>query len=1035
MRAALIPLVLLLSACRSIPEDEAPLFGFWQRDDNLRDLTLLAIGEGFSSSELPDIAVPYDLLTGPGTGPIDLVEQGGFELDGEAMLWEVRFDADDFTRSGTISSWELHGANDRSFEATDAEGSRYTWRRIDALPAGTAGLGRFGAYQWSATGFSAGQPTRLRFGDDGTPSVWTTAPGQQSVLHTWDASYVERERRMEAPPLYERVGKDFLQANAGGSLLRREAEDATELWRLEVPGAVTDLQVVGDTATALVLVYGVLPAALGGEGTEGVMNVALIQVNADTGALLSSQWLGGSSTVPARQRLRVLDDGAVLVVRHLADESIDPDGTLGRPGHGGLVAAVMEDDGTVRWKRWLGPDADWNLVDLVEGPDGQVVVSGGVKGRFNLGDGIVDTALFFSPDSYDVLGMVVALDAQTGALRWKRSSYADDIYSGLLPLAARADGVLAVAHVLGVPLDLGGDVGTVSAGTGDGIAVALLDACGEARAARVFEECDCTYEDPQGFAQVWEAEFSPEGDLALGVWANGYYRFSGDPIGGSGTTPSDVGAVGTGAAGLVLLAGPDGPVGARVCEAPVLPEPTLEVTLVGEGTVVVGDTTCVASCDVVGQLFETLQASATPAEGYAFAGWQGACSGLPACELSLDDSVQTLKAVFEPTVITNVWPLTGPANLALVSPRLAVGGGGDVLLGARVQGELTVANTVVVSDTAGLPGIVVALREDGTLRWSARLDPPGQGGTVVSSLLGRADGSALVLTASARLVVVASDGQIHSDSALAGVTSAKALVEDDGGQLIVATETGTEVGLLGVSEDASVAWTVPVVAAGSVQLVDLVGLADGAAALLTFSGVVTVDGEAVPATNGRLLVRVDGSGSVLSTAVVPADAPRGSYGQTTGVLQRGPDGGLWLTGDTTRDGAAVPYLSYAEPINDDGALDGAVVVGALPVGSAIVGGAPMWALSSDWAMTGDLSHSATVDAVDLPHRGGTDLLVGAVAAGKVRSGESLGSAGDDFWMMTASGGDTVVGLAYLGADGDVGGVGVPAGVVLLRAEP
>jgi hypothetical protein len=98
-----------------------------------------------------------------------------------------------------------------------------------------------------------------------------------------------------------------------------------------------------------------------------------------------------------------------------------------------------------------------------------------------------------------------------------------------------------------------------------------------------------------------------------------------------------------------------------VSTAPVVSR-TLTVAVTGSGTVTGGGISCPGSCSKSYSVDTMVPLTATPANGFAFSGWGGACSGTAACNvtLSADESVS---ATF--TARTHVTPpVTPPAAAA-----------------------------------------------------------------------------------------------------------------------------------------------------------------------------------------------------------------------------------------------------------------------------------------------------------------------------------------------------------------------------------
>lgn len=1026
-------LALLAAACRSLPEASADLAGFWQLDDS-EQVVILAIGEGFAVQEEAPLALPYERYVGVDGGAPSAVQRGGFDLAGDQMVWAVAWDQLDPALSGGSYRWTLDKASRRRFVATDAAGESSTWRRIDALPESEPGLGSFGRFRWGAVA-SRDRPYLLRPTLDDGAAYYTSGNGETKGIRRLTPTGEQAYQLEGTGAVHHLIGDDHVSARAGvQTVLSRQKPDGSEVWATEgLTATAMDLAVREGEVWALFSNYGSLPEAFGLGPVPTQINYAIARFDAESGEILGAQWLGGGSAAPEHGRLLLLADGAFAVLTALQGEVEGPEGIVGRPDTDGVVVEVREADGDLRWRRWLGPDARFYPRTFALGPDGQIVIAGGLSGRLNLGNGLFDADPIIGDSFAGLVNIAFALDREDGALRWERLTEDADDY-GLVRVATREDGRMAWVQSVRVPTDIGANVGTLTPTDGDALVVGLLDACGELEHAEVFLECECTYESASGFIQPWEAEFSPSGHLLLGLYFYGYYRFGGAAPGGSGTGFGDVGTIGEGRSGIVSLDGP-GPAESATCPRPNLPVPKLVLEIEGSGEVLAGGLgECEADCELPGSLFERVELVAEPAPGWRFTGWTGACEGLDACVTYLDATVNRVGATFERTAITGAWALSGASNLAIVSPSLAVSPSGDALLGARVQGQLDVGGTTVITDTAGLPGLVVSVRPDGSVRWTYRLDPPGQGGTTPVGLLGRADGGADVLGSNGVLTRLGPTGAVVATGAVTGLVDAAALAVDDAGQLAVAGAGPRQAAFIGVSPGGSPAWTVQATTNGGVTLNDFVGLADGFVALLSWTGQLSVGDITLPGNGGYALVHLGGDGALLGAVALPAGAPTGLYAQTRGILQRGPDGGLWLLGDRTRDTAAADDSAYAEPIDPSGALRGSSLRARLIGGSSPFGAPLLRPLASDWAVFTE-TWGGEIEGFELPSRGDQDAVLGRISASAVRGAESFGSTGGDYWHATASLGDGAVGLLYFAGPATVGGLAAEGGYVLVRAEP
>jgi hypothetical protein len=93
----------------------------------------------------------------------------------------------------------------------------------------------------------------------------------------------------------------------------------------------------------------------------------------------------------------------------------------------------------------------------------------------------------------------------------------------------------------------------------------------------------------------------------------------------------------------------------------LLPE-TLTVGVSGSGTVTSSPTgiSCPGSCSAVFSYGTTVTLSASPASGYLFSGWSGACSGTGVCAITMNNAT-SVSATF--TVASVAFTLTGPMNV------------------------------------------------------------------------------------------------------------------------------------------------------------------------------------------------------------------------------------------------------------------------------------------------------------------------------------------------------------------------------------
>lgn len=146
--------------------------------------------------------------------------------------------------------------------------------------------------------------------------------------------------------------------------------------------------------------------------------------------------------------------------------------------------------------------------------------------------------------------------------------------------------------------------------------------------------------------------------------------------GGSGDVPGNAGAGGGGSGfgppGATLVSGVRAGDGlAEVTYAPVVH--TLTAAVAGQG-VVSSDPAglaCPSTCAASFPAATAVTLTAAPAPGWAFAGWTGACSGVGACVVPLDDA-REVGATFTVVPVASPQPGLTPPALAAPPPRAAV---------------------------------------------------------------------------------------------------------------------------------------------------------------------------------------------------------------------------------------------------------------------------------------------------------------------------------------------------------------------------
>jgi hypothetical protein len=146
---------------------------------------------------------------------------------------------------------------------------------------------------------------------------------------------------------------------------------------------------------------------------------------------------------------------------------------------------------------------------------------------------------------------------------------------------------------------------------------------------------------------------------------------------------------------MLLLAGclTDPP---SVSSTPSASAYTVTVTLVGSGTVSASGLTCSAgTCAVSYPGNATTVFTVTPADGWTFIGWEGACSGTTACSLSVtaDLSITAVFGVLPPTSPTGLAATT--VNWHRIDLVWGPSGSGAAIAGYRVYRDGLLAATVI----------------------------------------------------------------------------------------------------------------------------------------------------------------------------------------------------------------------------------------------------------------------------------------------------------------------------------------------------
>ena len=124
------------------------------------------------------------------------------------------------------------------------------------------------------------------------------------------------------------------------------------------------------------------------------------------------------------------------------------------------------------------------------------------------------------------------------------------------------------------------------------------------------------------------------------------------------------------------------------------PTHALTITKAGQGTVTGKVETyqtvinCGPDCSEAVPVGKTVELTAAPGPGHAFAGWSGACTGKDACIVTMD-AAKSVTATFDFVVTAN------PPRLGNISTRAQVLTGSDVMIGGFVIGG-SVPKTIVV---------------------------------------------------------------------------------------------------------------------------------------------------------------------------------------------------------------------------------------------------------------------------------------------------------------------------------------------------
>lgn len=131
----------------------------------------------------------------------------------------------------------------------------------------------------------------------------------------------------------------------------------------------------------------------------------------------------------------------------------------------------------------------------------------------------------------------------------------------------------------------------------------------------------------------------------------------------------------------------------------------LTVSVTGSGTVTGGGIHCPTECAASHAVNSTVGLTATPADGYVFTSWDGACTGTaPTCSV-LMDTAKSVTATFTPVVQLTVG-VSGNGNVSGESGAINCGANGNVCAAKFPIGEtVTLTATPAVGETfAGWSG-------------------------------------------------------------------------------------------------------------------------------------------------------------------------------------------------------------------------------------------------------------------------------------------------------------------------------------------
>ncbi|MCB9675935.1 MAG: hypothetical protein H6737_12505 [Alphaproteobacteria bacterium] len=386
--------------------------------------------------------------------------------------------------------------------------------------------------------------------------------------------------------------------------------------------------------------------------------------------------------------------------------------------------------------------------------------------------------------------------------------------------------------------DIGGPDGSGRTDYPFAFVVGTFDACGDLVATAVHAECDIALGDPDYSASVADVAYTSEGDVAMAV--NFAYQQCFEGVRYTGPA-------------IVKVAAPDAAPGCT--PEGVLPDPVVQVTITGDGTVFVGDQSCTTSCTLSVPLFAELVVSAEAAAGSAPTGLSG-CTGDP-CLLHADQATSTVTASFQPLQAEPHPYLDG-----------ALASGASVLFAGR---------------TSGATG-VIDLGGQTVVEWGADLG--GAGANIGFGVRPGADEAVASSQSPWEIHRFDAGGHVESFAPTDPIVQLRDLAMDGAGQVAFVHYdfAATPRYSLRAVSPGSTDWETPLDPA--LATLGATGLDGGGFAVLAITDGSTWGAFATPV--GEALVFVDGAG--VPTAVVPV----GYLGVNALRLEPDGAGGVWL---------------------------------------------------------------------------------------------------------------------------------------------